>query len=540
MATRRDELNAYSFARKRTVASFLKPLPNGSTESAPRPVRTILPTVVLGTVILVGFGACGILKPSAPQGWDEPGVKVIVGDQSTTRYVVLCSEELEGDQPCPKNKRLLHPVLNLASARLLLKDSGNFEVVKVKESVLDGPDAPQHSVTVGIPYAPDRLPSAEVARTKKTWALCERPGESEDAKSQRAVFVMSNQDEHRKKLTSTKKGKLDASHSMYVEDPDGKQYLVDHRGVAHLLDATAASGSSQATIPGANKAYYDRLLRTILFGDLAKPQKVTQEWMGTLIKSPLPIFLPPMKGVGGPSSTTGVDKEHRIVGKVLEANGTHYVVLEDRVAQVSDFVAKLLLEGPVGRVAYQGRNPEVIPLGAASVVADDEPYLAELRPGVKVPWPTEVTQPANTEDTGNQVVCSVYHGGNREGAPGVATEYRDMSTWVGKDYPAPIAGGASSAYVTPGSGLLYRQVTGEAKDSGSLFLLTDTGLRYSVQANNDSANSSGNAQNDVNQAQIRLGYQEISSYPLVPKEWSQLLSAGPSLNTGAARQPQGS
>src|SRR5690606_38552096 len=93
MASRRDELNAYNFARKRTVASFLKPLPNGSVESAPRPLRTVVPSMVLGMLILAGFGACGIIKPAAPKGWDNVGEKVIVGDKSTTRYVVLEGEK---------------------------------------------------------------------------------------------------------------------------------------------------------------------------------------------------------------------------------------------------------------------------------------------------------------------------------------------------------------------------------------------------------------------------------------------------------------
>ncbi|MET8679888.1 type VII secretion protein EccB [Streptomyces sp. NPDC004647] len=531
MASRRDELNAYNFARKRTVASFLKPLPNGSMESAPRPVRNVVPTIVLGVVILVGFGACGLIKPAAPKGWDDPGVNVIVGDQSTTRYVVLGVDK-DGDETF--EKKLLHPVLNLASARLLLKDPNKFQVVKVKESVLDGADALQHGATVGIPYAPDRLPSEEDARKKKTWALCERPsGGSSRAKAQRAVFVFSENDDNRKKLTSTKKGKLDGDQSLYVEDPDGKEYLVDGRGVAHPLDATFAARRSQPVSP-AVKQVEDQLLRKILFGELAEPQKVTQEWMNSVTKSPLPIFLPMVDGVGEPSSTTGAPEEHRTVGKVLEANGEHYVVLKNGVALVSDFVAKLLLEGRVGQAVYD-RDPKAVHVGAASVTANEPPFLGDRR---KVPWPTEVTTQANTRESGDRVICSAYYGGDKQ-VGGESTGTREMSTWAGGDYPAPIADGSSSAYVSPGSGLLYKEVTGASAD-GSTFLLTDTGLRYSVPANNDSADSTGTADKDVNQSQIRLGYGGIASPALVPKEWSRLLSAGPSLDTKSASQPQGS
>ncbi|UGY93904.1 type VII secretion protein EccB [Streptomyces gobiensis] len=535
MASRRDELNAYTFARKRTVAAFLKPLPNGSPESAPRPVRTIVPTVVVGILIVAGFGGCGLLKPAAPQGWANPGEKVIVGDKSTTRYVVLHSKEKDksGNQ-----KKLLHPVLNLASARLLL-DPSKFEVIKVKESILDGAGAPPQGPTIGIPYAPDRLPSPKDAGTKKTWALCEQPGGGKGAKTQKALFVFSDGDAQRKKVTSAGKGKLNKRSSVYVQDPEGVEYLVDHRGVAHPLDATWADQKLGKPVAPEEKEQLDHLLRAILFGESTQPQQVTAEWMNTLIKSPLPVFFPPVDGAGTESSTTGAPAEHRTVGKVLEANGEYFVVLKDGVAPVSEFVAKLLRQGHVGRLAYKGEDPEPVRLSRAAITPNQPEYMGQIR-GKDVPWPKDETQRVNTfeESDGNKVVCSVYYGGNKA-IGGLDTNVRDMSMWSGPKYPVSIVDGSGSTYVTPGSGLLYKEVTGKAKD-GSLFLVTDTGLRYSVQVNNDSADKSGNAEKDQNQAQIRLGYGELSSPPLVPREWSRLLSAGPSLNTEAAKQPQGS
>lgn len=225
MASRRDELNAYSFARKRTNAAFLKPLPNGSIESAPRPLKAVVPSIVVGVLVLVGFGACGILKPVAPQGWDEVGKNVIVGDQSTTRYIVLENKDRNG-----KSQKLLHPILNLASARLLLDPK--FSVVKVKESELDG--KLPHGPAIGIPYAPDRLPATEDADKPKTWAVCNRPGTGENSKPQQAVFVLAGKD---KQLVEDNKGKLDLHQALYVEDPDGKKWLVDNSGKAFAFNA---------------------------------------------------------------------------------------------------------------------------------------------------------------------------------------------------------------------------------------------------------------------------------------------------------------
>lgn len=72
MASRRDELNAYTFAKRRTVAAFLQPSATGTEEGAPRPLRAVLPGVVTAAVVLAAFGAWGMFKPTAPKGWDAP------------------------------------------------------------------------------------------------------------------------------------------------------------------------------------------------------------------------------------------------------------------------------------------------------------------------------------------------------------------------------------------------------------------------------------------------------------------------------------
>ncbi|MCK1798892.1 type VII secretion protein EccB [Streptomyces sp. XM4193] len=537
MASRRDELNAYNFARKRTVAAFLKPLPNGSVESAPRPVRALVPTIVLSVLIVVGFGGCGLLKPAAPQGWNAPGEKVIVGDKSTTRYVVLKSKE---KGPDGKAKTLLHPVLNLSSARLLL-DPSKFEVVKVKESILDGGDAPPQGPTIGIPYAPDRLPDSKDAGAKKTWASCERPASSEGGRIQQSTFVFKDGDEHLGKLTAGGKGKVGKRSSLYVQDPKGDDYLVDHRGVAHPLDATAAQDQLGDKATPEERERLNGLLRAILFGQKGEPQKVSEEWMDTLIKSELPIFFPPVPGAGETADTDGVPQEHRKVGRIVEGDGAYFVVLKDGVANVSPFVAKLLLQGEVGELAYPGQAPEPAVLPLASIEAEEPEFMGKLPTGQEVVWPEEQTQQANNahEEDGRRVVCSVYHGGNQKIA-GQELSVPEMTTWAGTGNPAPIVDGSGSTYVSPGSGLFYREVTGKSKDTGSLYLVTDTGLRYSVRANNDNSENAGNAEKDQNQAQIRLGYGDLAQPPAVPQVWSKLLSRGPSLNTADAKQPQGS
>ncbi|CAM5704940.1 Type VII secretion protein EccB OS=Streptomyces glaucescens OX=1907 GN=SGLAU_24605 PE=3 SV=1 [Streptomyces glaucescens] len=124
-----------------------------------------------------------------------------------------------------------------------------------------------------------------------------------------------------------------------------------------------------------------------------------------------------------------------------------------------------------------------------------------------------------------------------------------LATWSGTDFPAQLPTGSSSAYVTPGSGQLYRQFQGQETKAGSVFLVTDTGLRYALQSNSDSATDDKGIGTSVEQrkqqlaeariAQTRLGYEKVVPTP-VPVAWSRFLPTGPRLSEAAARQPQGS
>ncbi|WP_341483765.1 type VII secretion protein EccB [Streptomyces endophytica] len=75
--------------------------------------------------------------------------------------------------------------------------------------------------------------------------------------------------------------------------------------------------------------------------------------------------------------------------------------------------------------------------------------------------------------------------------------------------------------------------------SGSLFLVTDTGLRYFIPRTNDSATQAGSDKQEVDQARIHLGYGGTHP-PLILKAWSTLLSNGPALDIRSAKQPQSS
>ncbi|WP_030422692.1 type VII secretion protein EccB [Streptomyces sp. SCSIO 75703] len=511
MASRRDQLNAYTFAKRRLLAAFVQSSPHGSEEGAPRPLRGVVPGLVIGVIVMAVFGAWGMFKPTAPKGWDTPNEKVIIASKSTTRYVVLKT----GDEV------QLHPVLNMASAKLLL-DPGKGDVVTVGESLLDSGRI-RHGVTIGIPYAPDRLPSAQEAGSAKRWVVCERP--SAGGRSvQKAALVLAD----RERGLTEGKDKLTGGELLYVADPDGKRHIVDAGGTAYQVDK-ADSGDD-----------LELLLRTVV-GSGREPQRVSREWLATLHRGD-PITFPVIEGApGAPAGAPGgLDESADRIGTVLKAfdnnREQYYVVLRGRVAPVSAFVAQLLLfSKDLAQVGQAGQALETSP----GAIVPGKPF------GTEHDWPEgtpEAVNEASAAKGSRNTVCNVLRGVGGKGAT-------TLSTWAGTDFPADLPAGSSSAYVTPGSGQLYRQFQGTETSAGPVFLVTDTGLRYVLQSNADSATDDAgigmseeerkNLEQEAQQAQTRLGYADVRPAP-VPAAWSAFLPTGPRLSTAAARQPQGS
>ncbi|MFE2327005.1 type VII secretion protein EccB [Streptomyces sp. NPDC059385] len=529
MASRRDELNAYTFAKRRTVAAFLQPSATGTEEGAPRPLRAVLPGLIAGALVIAGFGAWGMFKPTAPKGWDAPGVQVIVGKESTTRYVVLTTK-VDG-----KEQKRLHPVLNLASARLLLEPAKSGKVVTVADSVLDGGKVPRGPI-IGIPYAPDRLPSKDDAGKAKRWAVCQQPG-GNGRGVQTATFVLADREAAR----MDDQRKLTDAQVLYVQSTGaGKErYLVDGSGTKYKFpEGTPAAGT----------------MTNALVGTSATPQQVTEQWLATLNSGDELAFPQLPAKAGTNADVKGLGAADNKVGMVLTAQtgaGTqNYVVLPGKVAPVSEFVAWLLISAPATdglnmhgkarEVDLQTLHPEV------TWFSNDARWPQKKSERINETAQAAGGQAAGSGHGGRDTVCNVLHSVDAQGA-------QTLSTWAGTEFPIDITASGTSSYVTPGSGLLYTQVQGKQTTAGgTLFLVTDTGLRYAVQANGDSdtetskigaadpqAKGSTDVRPEASQAQIRLGYGSVTP-SLVPIAWSEFLSKGPRLDTNSARQPQGS
>ncbi|MER5355550.1 type VII secretion protein EccB [Kitasatospora sp. NPDC002551] len=556
MASRRDELNAYTFARKRTVAAFLLPGGGGSDEDAPRPVKAVLPSVIVGALVVGGFGLWGVFKPSAPVGWDE-GKYIVQGKQSTTRYVVLTD-------PDGRTKRL-HQVLNMASARLVLPVDS--KVVVVDDGVLDR--YPNHGPTIGIPYAPDKLPSKENASRPMKWSVCDRPGDEQGGTVDQAVFVAGGADAE---ALGAKDRKLDVGQTLLVQQADdpqvtasgqgagqGKQrlFLVDDKGRKHAIGGPEDSDTTRSQLMWA------------IFGATATPQKVKKDWLETLVPGNDIVF-PKIDGLVPDTRTANStvplqNPADRKVGRLVRFGEKHYVVGKNQLLLVTPFQAELIRQNPALQPLYNqdaDKSPRIDPLTPAehAAVNSDVPLMASGA----ADWPVSTGAPANNwkaPKDARPVVCSTFDGVAEDGR----TPRR--SVWAGPDYPVRYSNGASTAHVTPGHGLFYRALDNSAEGSGTDFLITETGLRYAVPASSEGgkggqttapaqpgqpagqggapktpsaqpATPSGPPQpEEAGGNQARLGYQGLQP-ALVPQQWSNLVPAGPALNAKSAAQQQ--
>ncbi|WP_030245455.1 type VII secretion protein EccB [Streptomyces sp. NRRL S-350] len=557
MASRRDELNAYTFARKRTVGAFLLPAGGGSDEDAPRPVKAVLPSVLAGVVVVAGFGLWGVFKPSAPVKWDD-GKNIIQGKQSTTRYVVLTD-------PDNKTKRL-HQVLNMSSARLVLP--ADAKVVVVDDGVLDR--YPNHGPTIGIPYAPDKLPTKDNASQSMKWAVCDRPGSDEKQETvNQAVFVAAGADAA---ALSAKDRMLGPDQLMLVQQADEQQvaavpapgqpaaagakvFLVDAQGRKHEIGSPQSDDKER------------KALITAVFGPNAVPQRVKREWLDTLV-SGTPVTFPRVEGMadsqGANSAVKLENAADRRIGRLVHYQDRHYVVGKDQLYLVTPFQAELIRQNPAYQVLYK-YDQDKKPRSDEMTPADNSMAGGDVRlPDTPADWPLKSGAPVNNwqdRQDARLVVCSTFDGVAEDGR----TPKR--SVWAGTSYPAPYNNGAGAGYVTPGHGLFYRSLDNSTGGSGTDYLITETGLRYAVPSNGDGGHATaspqpgqagapkqptpqpstaapgapdqqpGQQQDEPGGNQARLGYQGVQPLP-VPHEWSDLVPAGPPLTAKSAAQPQ--
>ena len=525
VATRKDQLDAFNFARRRTVANLVVPTPTGSDEGAPRPVRTFASSIILSAIAVAAVAVLGVFKPSAPSGWQN-GLAV---DSSTGAAYIDRSNEL-------------HAVYNITSARLIL--GTNFAKYDVPDSTLNG-----SGVTIGSPVgilgAPEDVPSAS-NMTLTQWSFCQHETSATDdtvaggptyleigyapvASTTGGLWTSSS--EAQSQGSNTALIVHDSQQNVYLIDGDYK-YLIGNNGsdptdVQNLL---VAINQNHGFVAGADTGFW-----------------VSDAWLGAF-QSGMQITYPQLNETLG-GSVTGSNQPGDQVGEYGEnSSGTGGVVqTANGVVQLSPFAYNLYAADknlsedkikqfttPLNQSAINNANTSGAPSASSALTSDS--YGAN--------WPTvaPVLVGTDTTEANTQNICVGFDGSWNGGVP-------QLTTWTSAQLPYGSAGGqfgltqtsvnneATTVVVKPGSGLLAQR-SSSGTGTGAEFLIEDSGYRYALATDAASSDSSSSTSSSGSgsagaSAQDLLGYKSVKSEP-VPANWVNLIQGGATLDPDQA------
>jgi len=440
------------------------------TDPLRRQGRALSVGALLGAVLLAGAFVLSILRPAGVSG-----TQPILADRSTNALYVLVDTDL-------------HPVLNLASARLIVGKPDNPVTVKPGEI-----DKFPLGNTLGIPHAPSRM--VQSADRDARWVVCD-----------------------------TAEGP-DAGTTVIIGDP------VTGSGHAGPMPASSAvlatsSGSDTTWLIWAGKRSQIDLedaAVTAAVGinvDTPAPRIIDRALLNLIPQSP-PLIVPFIGNAGDPPRFVWpAPGAAPVIGSVVvdrdENNRTRfYAVTADGLESVSSVIAAILRANNAhGLVEPPALTPDQVAKAPKSSTIAVSDYPSEL---LTVLDPT--TEP---------VACGQWV--KLDGAPTSTLTLLAGQSLPISDGTTPLslaAGGPMSAQrvVMPRGSGYFVQVTGQQPESDtkeSVFWVSDLGVRYGIEA----------AENEPASPAEALG---MTAEPL-PIPWSvlSLFAAGPTLSKADA------
>jgi type VII secretion protein EccB len=470
MNTKRDRYHAHRFVVRRGVYALL----HGEPDSPEAPLRKLgmagIGGLIIAVILVATYAIIGLLHPGSSGAWRQPGT-LIVERETGTRYVLLDGA--------------LHPVLNYASARLLL-DGTPFHTSLVASSALAGVP---HGTPVGIPAAPDYLP-ATGSMIPAPWVVCaEQTVDAGGGNRARAVVS----------LGAPVGGRvLDDGSAALVVGADGTHYFLWHGRRHKVADPAVLNALGYTT---------------------QQPMAVADSWLSAMPTGP-DLAFPDVPRRGQPGPPLG--QQQTLVGQVIVvttpgAGTSYYLILSDGLSPVTAFGAALVLGDPRSRSAYPGHAPTSVPASAADVTAAPRSGRSLISAG----YPAAIPQLA---DSAGQAVCASFGDGSSVDAA--------ATVFIGPDPAVSTAvahGGVRSAgdvaiadvvRLCAGCGLIARSEPAAHVTTGAVYLLTDLGVKYPL------------ASVDVLPT---LGYSNVQP-ALVSSTLLSLVPTGPTLDPTAARQ----
>lgn len=471
--TTRAQVNGYRFLIRRLEHALIR----GDSRMIHDPMRGQMRALIVGAVVAVLItGASAIMaffKPTPNLG----DAQILLSKSSGAIFVKI------GDS--------VHPVLNLASARLIVGANGDPK--EVDDKFLN----PQpRGATVGIVGAPASIRGSDDPAVS-SWTVCDSLQMPAVTETTGATTVQTTVLASEPVLADGVRAA--GSDDAILTEVGGVTYLI-YDGVRAPLDT-----SNPVLINGLH-----------LQGVASRPVSVSLLNTFPLVE---PITEVVIDGVGEPAGALGPEYPVGSIVRVVDSRGEQlYVVIREGLQPITAATADIIRHGNPAIVA-ETRDIAPAVLATAPVV---HRLAVDHYPGAS---------PRIVPSDPDRVLCMAWQRSNTEARSAVRMLLGHRLPVVEDAQPVQLATadgdgpGLDAVYLTPGSGE-YVQATGVEPNSasaGQLFYISDTGARYHIK-DPATAEALGAAQPDrAPDAPQRAPWPVLS-----------LLPAGPSLSQEAA------
>ncbi len=415
------------------------------------PLRAQSRAVLMGVLILItGLVGCFVFSLIRPSG--TAGNNAVLADRSTDALYVRVGDEL-------------HPVLNLTSARLIVGKPVN--PTSVKSSELDR--IPRGNL-IGIPGAPERM--VQSTSHDANWTVCDSISGQVDGSPQggrgahsAGVTVIAGPPDSRGARAAT----LESARGVLVVSGtatwllwDGKRSQIDLAD--HAVTNALGLGSDGADVPA------PRPIAAGLFNAIPEAPPLTAPAIPNA--GAQPSFSVPAP-IGGVVVSYGLEPRDKTSSDTVR----YHAVLPDGLQPISSVLAAIL------------RNTNSYGLQQPPRLGADE--VAKLPVSRMLDTSRYPAQQVGLADAAHDPVTCAHW----SKPAGAATS--TLTLLSGSALPVPdsvrtldlvgTANGASRVALAPGTGYFTQTVGGgaAAPPDGSLFWVSDTGVRYGVDIEAD-------------------------------------------------------
>jgi type VII secretion protein EccB len=461
--SRQDQLHSYQYSVQRVVAALVTHDPDPSRSPLRRAGTTALVSLLIAAIAVGGAGLYGLLTGQSGVSATDP--TVVFQEKGTgARFVYLESDHK------------LHPVLNYASGLLLFAG----QTPSLKSVASEKLAAVPLGAPLGIPNAPDSLPSAAHDLLVERWSVCtDNQGSGGTPRSSLLVGD---------RLTDGTVAAQASHGALLVSDPARNIFLV--------------YGNRRFPVP---PDLQTQTLSVLGWND-QRPWPVSAAWINAV-----PVG-PDLKAPAVPQSAGSSQFNGYRVGELVTDGSQVAVIMPDGQAGVTAMQAKLL-QLELGKPVDIGADFAKLK-GSGTVLSDanDANGLPPIVPDLVDSPPTRVcmTLPLGKHSDGVRIDPTVPLGVAVAGISSASGGNQADLVHVARGKGAVVVGPASAS---------------APAGSGTVGIVTDTGLLYTL------------AGRDL---LPKLGYGGVELQQ-IPAQLLALLPRGPSLDPAQARRtdPQG-